>query len=100
MRCLSIIAIGLLVVQPAIAQTSSGPTQSAPRDTQSPTAPGGMSVAPPATSIPPDGVVRPAPDATADSTVRPPNVDPKMTVPPPGTPGGDSPGNGTTVIPK
>jgi hypothetical protein len=41
------------------------------------------------TSPPPTGVIRPAPEASPDTTVRPPNVDPAMTIPPPGTPGGN-----------
>ena len=45
--------------------------------------------------VPRDGVVQPAPDATHDLAVKPPNVDPAMAIPPPGTPGGDP-----TVKPK
>ena len=45
--------------------------------------------------VPPDGVIRPAPDASQDKTVTPPNVDPKMTVIPPGAPGGNP-----NVVPK
>ena len=55
---------------------------------------------PPISTVPSDGVVRPVPDATADTAVRPPNVDPKIAVAPPGTPGGTPPGSTTTVIPK
>jgi hypothetical protein len=47
------------------------------------------------TSVPPSGVVHPAPDATEDTTVKPPNVDPKMAIAPPGTPG-----SGVKVNPK
>jgi len=46
-------------------------------------------------AVPPNGVIRPAPDASPDTTVTPPNVDPAMTIPPPGTPGGDP-----KVVPK
>ena len=46
-------------------------------------------------TVPRNGVIHPPPDATADATVTPPNVDPKMTIPPPGTPGSD-----VKVIPK
>jgi hypothetical protein len=48
-----------------------------------------------ADAVPKDGVIHPNPDATADQTVRPPNVDPSITIPPPGTPGGDP-----KVVPK
>ena len=48
-----------------------------------------------ADSVPPSGVVKPAPDATRDTTVKPPNVDPGMAISPPG-----SPGNGAPVNPK
>jgi hypothetical protein len=46
-------------------------------------------------SVPPNGVIHPAPDASRDRTVTPPNVDPRMTVAPPGTPGGNP-----NVVPK
>jgi len=40
-------------------------------------------------SVPSSGVIQPTPEAGHGSTVRPPNVDPGMTVAPPGTPGGN-----------
>jgi hypothetical protein len=40
-------------------------------------------------SVPPNGVIHPAPDASRDKMVTPPNVDPGMAVRPPGTPGGN-----------
>ena len=42
-------------------------------------------------SRPRDGVITPAPDASADpgTTVRPPNIDPGINVVPPGSVGGD-----------
>ena len=40
-------------------------------------------------SVARDGVIVPAPDAGRDATVKPPNVDPGMTIAPPGTPGGN-----------
>ena len=46
-------------------------------------------------SVPPSGVIRPAPDASRDRMVTPPNVDPGMAVKPPGTPGGNP-----DVVPK
>ncbi len=46
-------------------------------------------------SLPSSGVIQPVPDASHGATVRPPNVDPAMTIPPPGTPGGSP-----TVNPK
>jgi hypothetical protein len=46
-------------------------------------------------SVPPSGVIRPAPDASRDRMVTPPNVDPGMAVKPPGTPGGNP-----NVVPK
>jgi hypothetical protein len=46
-------------------------------------------------SVPPNGVIHPAPDASRDKTVTPPNVDPGMAVRPPGTPGGNP-----NVVPK
>jgi len=48
-----------------------------------------------ADSVPSSGVVRPAPNTTADTTVKPPNVDPEMAITPPGTPGG-----GVPITPK
>jgi hypothetical protein len=45
--------------------------------------------------VPSSGVVRPAPNTTADTTVKPPNVDPEMAITPPGTPGG-----GVPITPK
>ena len=46
--------------------------------------------------VPPNGVIHPAPGATHDKTVTPPNVDPGMvTKPPPG-----APGNNPAVVPK
>ena len=53
---------------------------------------GGATTAPverPGSGVPQSGVIRPNPDTTRDLTVVPPNVDPKMQVTPPGTPGGD-----------
>jgi hypothetical protein len=47
------------------------------------------------TSVPPSGIIHPAPDASRDKTVTPPNVDPGMAVRPPGTPGGNP-----NVVPK
>jgi hypothetical protein len=46
-------------------------------------------------SLPSGGVIKPPPDATPDTTLRPPNVDPGMAISPPGTPGGNP-----TVNPK
>ena len=40
-------------------------------------------------SMPPNGVINPTPEAGHDTTLRPPNVDPGMTIRPPGTPGGN-----------
>jgi hypothetical protein len=84
-----IISVGCLVgvglVAPAWAdQPLSTPTQTQP--------------APPdrrADSVPSDGVIHPPPGASRDRTVTPPNVDPGMTVRPPGTPGGNP-----NVVPK
>jgi hypothetical protein len=45
--------------------------------------------------VPKDGVIRPDTGSTPDIAVKPPNVDPNITVPAPGTPGGD-----TKVVPK
>jgi hypothetical protein len=56
---------------------------------QPPTAP------PPDASAPQNGVIRPLPNSSADSTVKPPNVDPGMSIPPPGTAG-----SGSKVVPK
>jgi len=38
-------------------------------------------------NIPQSGVLRPVPDVTVDNTIVPPNVDPKMQIPAPVTPG-------------
>jgi len=46
-------------------------------------------------NIPKSGVLRPVPDVTVDNTIVPPNVDPKMQIPTPGTPG-----SGVKVDPK
>lgn len=64
--------------------------QSPPTPTQTP--PG---AADKRADVPPDGVIRPEPNASRDKTVTPPNVDPKMTVIPPGAPGGNP-----NVVPK
>jgi len=50
---------------------------------------------PPTSNIPQSGVLRPVPDVTVDNTIVPPNVDPKMQIPTPGTPG-----SGVKVDPK
>ena len=75
---------------PAYSQVSSGQSPSVQSPAQPP--PGGPAGAPDKradSSVPPSGVIRPGPDASRDTTVRPPNVDPGMTIPPPGTPGGN-----------
>ena len=68
-----------------LAQTN-GPTPPAPPTAQDKRADANM---------PRNGVIQPDPGATADQTVKPPNVDPAMSIPPPGTPG-----NGAAVVPK
>jgi len=72
---------------PAIAQTTSGQPPSIP------------TTPPPDkradASVPRNGVIHPDPNATADSTVKPPNVDPGMTISPPGTTG-----SGSAIVPK
>jgi hypothetical protein len=40
-------------------------------------------------AMPQNGVINPAPEAGHNTTLRPPNVDPGLTIPPPGTPGGN-----------
>jgi len=45
--------------------------------------------------VPKDGVIRPDTGSTPDIAVKPPNVDPNITVPAPGTQGSD-----TKVVPK
>ncbi len=45
--------------------------------------------------VPPNGVINPPPDTGRGGAVTPPNVDPGMTVRPPGTPGGNP-----NVVPK
>jgi hypothetical protein len=65
---------------------------------QSPSTPAQNQPGPPnrqADSVPPNGVIHPAPDASRDKMVTPPNVDPGMAVKPPGTPGGNP-----NVVPK
>jgi hypothetical protein len=79
-------AVCLVAAGAAQAQTSNGPSSSVPPGTQDKQADANMSR---------NGVIHPAPGASADSTVKPPNVDPGMTIPPPGTPG-----NGAAVVPK
>jgi len=84
------------VTPPASAAAS--PTPASPPSTTPalPDRPGGVSPDTRAQGgVPRDGVVQPAPDATHDLAVKPPNVDPAMAIPPPGTPGGDP-----TVKPK
>jgi hypothetical protein len=81
-----IAAICFVATGPTVAQTSNGPSSPAP-----PTAPDKRADA----NMPRNGVIHPAPGGTADSMVKPPNVDPGMTIPPPGTPG-----NGEAVVPK
>ena len=82
--------ICLVAAGSAYAQTSTDQLPSAPT-----TVPGNRAD----TSPPRNGVIQPGPGATADSTVKPPNVDPSMAIPPPGTTGG-TPRGGTTVVPK
>jgi hypothetical protein len=88
-----LLSIGLT---PAYSEVSPG---SAPPAARSPgqTPPNGTAPAPRlrADQVPSSGVIQPGPDATPDATVKPPNVDPGMTIPPPGTPGGNP-----RVIPK
>ena len=79
-------AVCLVTAGAALAQTSSGPSSSVPPTTQDKRADAKM---------PRNGVIHPAPGASADSTVKPPNVDPGMSIAPPGTAG-----NGTAVVPK
>lgn len=90
MRYALIGAICLVAAGSAYAQTPTG---------QSPSAPVTVPDKRADTSVPRNGVVQPAPGATTDSTVKPPNVDPGMAIPPPGTTGGTAPG-GTMVVPK
>ena len=47
------------------------------------------------TSVPQSGVIRPDPGATVDNSITPPNVDPKMQIPPP-----VGAGSGTKIDPK
>jgi hypothetical protein len=78
----------------AHAETRSVPPnseQAAPADKGTTSAPDG----PAETSAPDNGVVHPAPNATHDTEVKPPNVDPGMAIAPPGTPG-----SGVNVTPK
>jgi len=46
-------------------------------------------------TMPQSGVLHPIPDATVDNAITPPNVDPKMQIPPPVTQG-----SGVKVEPK
>ena len=45
--------------------------------------------------VPQSGVIKPDPNVTVDNTIQPPNVDPKMQIPPPA-----GAGIGTKVEPK
>ena len=90
MRYALIGVICLVAAGSAYAQTSTD---------QSPSAPATVPDKRADTSVPRNGVIQPAPGATTDSTVKPPNVDPGMAIPPPGTTGGTAPG-GTMVVPK
>ena len=85
-----LLGIGLA---PAYSEVSSGPAPSV----QSPGPSNGATPAPQqrADPVPSSGVIKPAPDATRDATVKPPNVDPEMAIAPPGTPGGNP-----QVVPK
>jgi hypothetical protein len=84
MGVICLVAAGSAYAQPSTDQSPSAPT----------TVPGNR-----ADTVPRNGVIAPAPGTTADSTVKPPNVDPGMAIPPPGTTGGTTKG-GTTVVPK
>jgi hypothetical protein len=96
---LSVPILGAIAVGSALAQTSP-PKQASP-----PNPPTVREPAKPATpddrradgSLPRNGVITPAPGASADTgtTVHPPNVDPGINVAPRGSAGGD-----TTVTPK
>lgn len=76
---------------PAYAEQSSGQTPPVQQPDQSTSGPDRQADS----SMPRNGVIHPAPDSSPDTTVNPPNVDPSMTVPPPGTPGGNP-----AVVPK
>jgi hypothetical protein len=86
---------------PAVADVS--PAQSGPRATgpsgSAPGVPAEGTTPEPGTrkdsSVPPSGIVRPNPNVTRDDTIKPPNVDPGITVPAPGTPGSPD-----VVVPK
>ncbi len=81
------IAIGLLcVLGISHAYADEGPASNGPATG---TKPGVETPGMRADTVPPSGVIHPAPDASHDVTVKPPNVDPGITIPPPGTPGGN-----------
>jgi len=86
---ISTICLCAATVAPAHSQTPSSPSPRQAPQTATPPNKRADSV------VPRDGVINPGADSTVDSTVRPPNVDPNITIPPPGTPGGDP-----RVIPK
>jgi hypothetical protein len=85
-RLMVSVMLGIGLVAPAYAdQPPAAPTQNQP------SAPDRRADS----AVPPNGVIHPAPDASRDKTVTPPNVDPGMAVRPPGTPGGNP-----NVVPK
>ena len=83
----AVIGIMWLLATAVIPAWSAAPSGQEPAAT-----PNGATVVPDKradSSVPSSGVIQPSPDASRDTTVTPPNVDPAMTIPPPGTPGGD-----------
>jgi hypothetical protein len=74
---------------PALAEVSPSQPQVAPAQTPAPQPPAVVPDRRADSLLPQSGVIQPAPDATRDATVKPPNVDPGMAIAPPGTAGGN-----------
>ena len=87
----TMVLIGLLGtgLAPAYAEAPSSATQTPDRPTVAPDKQSDLDGKRADSSTPRSGVIQPAPDAGRGTTVMPPNVDPAMTIPPPGTPGGN-----------
>jgi hypothetical protein len=91
------ICLNALMAGGALAQTPPAATDATPPALQSPTQKEGPPK-PPGTVpevVQKGDIIQPNVSGTKGSTIKPPNVDPQLVVPAPGTPGGD-----TTVIPK
>ncbi len=86
-----LMGVGLVALAGSFAGYAGTACAQSPAPSSTPRAPAGP--------VPKSGVITPLPDATSDPTVKPPNVDPGMTVVPAIVPPGAQ-GTGGPVVPK